>query len=164
MNIFETTPEYGSPINGVTYSERPSAYALILNSNKELAMLKTQRGYYLPGGGIEAGETPVEALEREVIEETGYLLSIHRSLGRANQFIYSRSRAAHWKKIGHFYMATLVKKISTPIETDQELIFMPINNAVEFLTQEFQAASVNKFLNAQMPPSMEIAWPVIYPA
>ena len=30
--------------------------------------------FYLPGGAIEAGETPVAAAERETLEETGYVI------------------------------------------------------------------------------------------
>ena len=51
---------------------RPSARAVILRDGK-VAMVHSRRfGYYkFPGGGIEAGETPEEAMIRETREETG---------------------------------------------------------------------------------------------
>lgn len=37
-------------------------------------------GWYLPGGGVDAGETTVEAVERELREEAGVLLTAPPSL------------------------------------------------------------------------------------
>ena len=50
-------------------------YAVIKEGNKML-FIKKARGPYigkwdLPGGGFEFGETPLETLHREVVEETG---------------------------------------------------------------------------------------------
>lgn len=49
---------------------RPAAYALIIHDNKVL-LTKQHGAYHLPGGGVELGEVPEEAVLREVYEETG---------------------------------------------------------------------------------------------
>ena len=42
---------------------------------------KGGRSYWLvPGGGVDAGETMVEAAEREIREETGYVIEVGRLL------------------------------------------------------------------------------------
>ena len=51
-------------------------YGIVINNNNIL-LVKKQRGPYigkwdLPGGGIEMGETSIEALNRELLEECGY--------------------------------------------------------------------------------------------
>ncbi|BGE83356.1 NUDIX hydrolase [Staphylococcus croceilyticus] len=48
-------------------------YALIQNENGEVLLVHNtdDDGWSLPGGKVEYGETLVEALEREVMEETG---------------------------------------------------------------------------------------------
>ena len=52
--------------------KRPSARAVILKDGKVLLnYIEKFDCYECPGGGIEAGETPEEAMIREVAEETG---------------------------------------------------------------------------------------------
>ena len=55
--------------------ERPSARAIILKDGKVLLnYLSKSDCYEFPGGGIEAGETPECAVQREVAEETGRIV------------------------------------------------------------------------------------------
>lgn len=49
---------------------RPSAYAIVLK-DKKIMLVKHNGKYHLPGGGMELGESPEEAVLREFTEETG---------------------------------------------------------------------------------------------
>ena len=52
----------------------PTAAALILNPKNEVLLIKSNKWrnkYTIPGGHIEVGEKIIEALKREVMEETG---------------------------------------------------------------------------------------------
>lgn len=67
-------------LNEVT---RYGARGILLDDNLNIAMMyMSENGYYkLPGGGIEASETPEMAFLREVKEETGYSSVIVKELG-----------------------------------------------------------------------------------
>ena len=55
---------------------RPSARAIIERADGKILVMHSRKyNYYkFPGGGIEQGETPEEALVREVREESGYIV------------------------------------------------------------------------------------------
>jgi FlaA1/EpsC-like NDP-sugar epimerase/8-oxo-dGTP pyrophosphatase MutT (NUDIX family) len=49
------------------------ARAVVINEKSEVMLVRHryEPGWQLPGGGVESGESPVEALRRELIEEAG---------------------------------------------------------------------------------------------
>lgn len=62
----------------------PAAIAIILDETKTKVLLVKRKDipvWVLPGGGIEIGETPEEAVVREVFEETGLEIKIERKSG-----------------------------------------------------------------------------------
>lgn len=58
---------------GLTFGVR----AAVLNERDEVFLVRHSyvSGWYLPGGGVEVGETAAEALERELAEEAGLALA-----------------------------------------------------------------------------------------
>lgn len=52
---------------------RVSTKAIIENEQNEILFLQEKNGVWdLPGGGLDQGENPRDALKREIDEETGY--------------------------------------------------------------------------------------------
>ena len=77
---------------------RIAAYGLVLQNQRILLCrlsehLPRDAGYWtLPGGGLNFGEAPVEAMVREVSEETGFIV---RSLGVASIDSILKENEAH---------------------------------------------------------------------
>jgi 8-oxo-dGTP diphosphatase len=70
-------------------SWRPSVYAVIVQGDSVLLVPQRGRGYDLPGGGVEFGESLNEAVAREVAEETGFDISVGALLGvRESYFVW----------------------------------------------------------------------------
>jgi len=65
------------------------AFAIIFDAERRV-LLSHRRdidAWNLPGGGVETGETPVEAVMREVTEETGLEVAVDRLVG-----VYTNTR------------------------------------------------------------------------
>lgn len=78
-----------------TYTEpykykRISCRAVIIKDGKILLSHETKHGdsYMSPGGGIETGELSEECVEREVLEETGYIVKAIKPFITINEYCY----------------------------------------------------------------------------
>lgn len=75
--------------------------ALVLTKQKKVVLVEQFRLgpnrilWELPGGGVEEGETPRQAMTREILEETGYRGTL-RQTGRSTNNVYSTSMRTHF--------------------------------------------------------------------
>jgi 8-oxo-dGTP diphosphatase len=141
--------ECGNKTDGIKYRERIGAYALILNSDYKIALVKRDNNYFLPGGGAESGETYEECLKRECSEEIGYNLEILKYIGRLSNYTKSIKRNEYLKLIGHFYIAKLFDTNYLKIEKDHELVWIPIKESAEKMQEEFQAYAIREYIRQE---------------
>jgi 8-oxo-dGTP diphosphatase len=113
------TAVFGEKIHGVEYQNRKGVYAIVFHYEKDTVMtVRNESGhYFLPGGGIEGNESHVKCLERELMEETGYYVSIGSYVGNAMCYFYSRKGDPLLGE-GYFYMVELNEKMQEPMEDD----------------------------------------------
>ena len=100
-------PPFGTKLPGVEYQPRPGAYALVFDPAGRVAIVHEEDDWYLPGGGIEAGETPEQALLREVREECACGVSIVQLFGDAIEFLATRS-GRHLEVQARYFHASFV--------------------------------------------------------
>ncbi len=77
------------------------AYGLVFDHQGKILVVRTGSGRcYLPGGRMEPGETPREALGREVAEECGWSAEVGRAICEQEQPIFGGRvslRASYWR-------------------------------------------------------------------
>jgi 8-oxo-dGTP pyrophosphatase MutT (NUDIX family) len=87
--------------SGRALPSQAGAYALIRDAEDRVLLVRAANGrFYLPGGRIEAGETPEQALAREIAEECGWSVRVIEPLGEAFQPILGGGvmlRATYWR-------------------------------------------------------------------
>jgi 8-oxo-dGTP diphosphatase len=128
-------PVFGQRLAGEDYFVRPSAYAIVEDGKGNVATVITPLGLFLPGGGIEAGETPGEAVAREAREECGLLVRADREIAQAVQFSYSKTERCHFEKRIVFLHATLFGTTAA-VEPDHELVWQPAATAASRMWHE----------------------------
>ena len=128
-------------------AEDPGLLSRIEQMERELAALKAQAGkgadqaepvpeLQLPGGGIDPGESPVQALHREVLEETGWRIRPQRRLGVYRRFTFMPDYDKWAEKLCMIYLARPVLCYGPPSEPGHTALWMQAGAAVRALDNE----------------------------
>jgi 8-oxo-dGTP diphosphatase len=124
---------FGVRLEGCRYTVRPSAYAVLRDEHRRIAVVRAARGWFLPGGGIEPHETVERAVERETEEECGLVIQPGRIIGSATEIVHSPAGHSGIEKESVFVEAVVVGK-TTPTEPDHELVWLNPTDAVARLS------------------------------
>ena len=126
----------------------PAVGALILNQEGKIFLMKSHKWhgqYVIPGGHIELGETIVEALKREVKEETNLdIYGIEFLIFQ--EFIYDRS---FWKKDHYIFFDYLCRTDSSDAtlnEEAEEYIWVPAEEALQLPVEHYTLVVIEKYL------------------
>ncbi|MDZ7798426.1 MAG: NUDIX domain-containing protein [Patescibacteria group bacterium] len=133
------------PEKNKKYQSRAGAYALIIKDNL-LAVVKTETGYFLPGGGLEKGESKKDCLIRECREEIGLEINIIKKLSQGLYYFFSTTKNIDMASLGHFYQVEIKKVLNIPTEKNHQLIWLKPSKAIELLFLENQKEAVRLFV------------------
>lgn len=141
---------FGHKEEGIDYFVRVGTYAVIFkDSDKKVVGLIRANGaqYFLPGGGIEAGENDRQCLKREFLEETGYSIRDIHYLGHAVRYFRSTLPIARYMlSDGHFYTAWLNEKVQEQTEKDNFLEWISVSSYHELIYHQHQAWAIEQAL------------------
>ncbi len=133
----EPSREFGTPVAGATYQFRPGGYAIVRRDDGKLAAVVTPVGVFLPGGGLEDGETLEEATVREVDEESGLRVRIVAAVGVADELVFVPDDDVYYRKRCTFFVAEVVGQ-GTASEADHELVWFTADEAAAKLSYASQ--------------------------
>ncbi|MBZ2404941.1 NUDIX domain-containing protein [Liquorilactobacillus hordei] len=144
---------FGNKNIGVNYFVRKGAYAVIFrNQNRsEIGLIRThEQQYFLPGGGIEKGETAEDALIREMLEETGYSIKNNYPFCHAQRYFVSTLPVKRpMLSDGYFFISQLDQRIQKPTEKNNYFEWINIKECEKLLFHVHQYYAVQQALKEE---------------
>ncbi|MEW9920548.1 NUDIX domain-containing protein [Marimonas sp. MJW-29] len=136
-----------TPRKDISYRLRPGVYAILPLGGRFLLTLQTrpQPDVQLPGGGVDQGESPLQALHREVLEETGWRIARPRRLGAFRRFVFMPEYDLWAEKLCHVYCALPVSRITEPVEPDHLTLLLPPDDAIASLGNDGDRLFLRRF-------------------
>lgn len=130
------------------YRQRDGAYAVLLRDGAALMTFQAEPdfAYQLPGGGIDAGESPLRALYREVLEETGWSISRPVRLGAFRRFTYLPDHGYWAEKVCRVYLARPVRRLGPPSEPGHLAVWASLETAVDMVGNPGDRMFLSRFL------------------
>jgi 8-oxo-dGTP diphosphatase len=139
----EKIPVFGGPIAGEHYRERAGSYAVIRNDQGSVLIVRTAKGYFLPGGGAEPGETAEQTLARELHEECGAQSRLTRKIGVAEEFTETENDGCLLIR-GTFFEVILLEPPAGSSDAGDSLIWLSFDEASRLLHRRSQVWALSR--------------------
>jgi ribosomal protein S18 acetylase RimI-like enzyme/8-oxo-dGTP pyrophosphatase MutT (NUDIX family) len=140
---------FGDPPAEGAAIDRPSAYGVVTNARREIAIVQAKEGIMLPGGGIDAGESAADAVQREVAEECGLEVAVTGDLGEAVQFVTSLKKGGTFEKRSRFSSAG-VRSTLAGVTAEHTTQWLNVRDAIETVTYESHVWAIRRWLRLNM--------------
>ena len=127
----------------VSYYDRKGAYLIPVKDNK-IAVVKTPKGLFFLGGGLENGETDEACIRRECLEEAGVTVTVGEKIGSAETFT-THPRLGPFHPIQTYYAGEILKQVQAPLEKDHMLLICSFRELDGKLFAEMQNWALREF-------------------
>ncbi len=131
---------------GIQYKARPGSYAIMVRKKDHKIGIVTDGvdNFYL-GGGIEGNEAELEALRRELIEESGYTIKNIQEFDKVGSFLFAEKHG-YLEVIANVYLAEFDEKVAEPIEKDHVVLWVNAEDYVGKMCREWQEYILKEFI------------------
>ncbi len=141
---------FGKRENSEEYRHREGAYAVAFDGLGRVALVEApaartkERRLFLPGGGMEPGESREECIRRECLEETGLAARVRAYLCTGDEYVSPLVTIDRCclHVTGHCYRTVLGEKLQEPIEADHVLVWADPETCAEKMFLRYQAWAV----------------------
>ena len=140
---------------GVETLDRITVDAIIENSKGEILLIEenSPKEYHFAGGGIEIGETALQALEKEIREETGYtdfevIGEVSGSFVAVDGFRHTKQK--NQRSIGRFYHVKLLSEARLHSEVEDghhSMVWVPVSEVATKITWDSHRSAWNILKN-----------------
>lgn len=104
-----------------------SAAAIVQNEHGDILLIKgPRRGWEMPGGQVEEGESLADAAVREVMEESGIEIEVTKLCG-----IYQNTESSICNTL---FLGKPIGGVCTPSEESLEVGYFPLEQVKEMVT------------------------------
>lgn len=135
---------FGEKIKAVKYYDRVGSY-LISVQNNMLAVVRTSKGYFLLGGGLDNNENHIECIKRECLEEIGYEVLVKDYIGCAEEYSLHKE-LGYFHPIQFYYSGIIMNKICEAVENDHVFEWISLENIEGKMYLKTQGWAVKKYI------------------
>lgn len=127
----------------VNYIDRAGAYLIPFKEGK-VGVVKTAKGYFLLGGGLDGEESHEECIRRECLEEIGYTVSVGNKICSAEMYC-EHPTIGYFHPKQTYYVGELMKQVNVAVEDDHEFVWVDYDEVADNMYLEMQSWALKQW-------------------
>ena len=134
----------GTKKNDINYHFRETCFGIVKVDN-DFYLTKKDNDISLIGGGIEQGETHIECLKREFLEESGLIITKVKEFITIDCYWLTKNNL-NMESLANFYIVSISKKKMTPTENGSTLVKFKQDKLLDKLALPYQKEAIRLYL------------------
>lgn len=134
----------GEKKENIKYNFRETCFGIVYKNN-EFYLTEKGKELSLIGGGVEEGESHLETLKREFIEESGLTITECSNFVTIDCFWYTKDKR-NMESLANFYIVKVSDIIIEPTEKDSKLVKVSKEELISKLPLPYQKKAIELYL------------------